>query len=229
MKKCENCGIILLDPPSLCPLCKTVVTEEHWNGEEIPAVEPVFPYADRGRRRMRFALNIYTYAAIVVEILLCVMNLYLHHRMWWTILVGGCMVYGYFTLRISMHSAISHKVKIAIQSLLAFLLVLLLDGLLGYRGWALNYVYPFYLAAMDISILILMFIHKTEWQSYIFLQIMVIGLALVPFALRFLGTGLIWRMLPFGGVLFGVIVIFAGTIVLGGTRARSELRRRFHM
>ena len=67
MKKCENCGIILLDPSSLCPLCKTVVTEEHWNGEEIPAVEPVFPYADRGRRRMRFALNIYTYAAIVVD------------------------------------------------------------------------------------------------------------------------------------------------------------------
>ncbi len=72
-----------------------------------------------------------------------------------------------------------------------------------------------------------MFINRRNWQSYIMLEIGMIFLSAVPLLLRWLN---IVTETFISGFAFAVSVfLFLGTLIIGDRRARSELKRRFHV
>lgn len=226
MKKCERCGIILIDPSGVCPLCRSVVKEEQETAGLECLEEPSFPFADRRRKRICFARNIYLFAMIVLIASMIFLNLYLHCMMWWTVIVAASVVCGYITFVVTVLKPVSAKLRVTVQSLMGFLLLLLIDWLTGYQGWALNYVFPIYLPVMDIIILVMMLIDKFDWQSYLFMEFVPILLSFLAIPLSTLHT--IHLLIPASALIFFTVVIFAGTLVIGGTRAVNELARRFH-
>lgn len=217
-----NCGVEFIDVTNICPLCKCIVDG---GGQHVGTV--TYPYAEKGRKKMQIALNIYTFSAIVAELILLAVNIHTHHSVWWSVMTAAFFVYGFVTLKFSIQKHTSYRFKMMLQSLLAISVLVLIDFLLGFRGWSLNYVLPAAFLLFDAAIIVLMIVNSRNWQSYMPMQILTIVLNVIPIVLQYFHISRA-TMLSFIS-LAAAVLVFCGTLIVGGKRARDELYRRFHV
>ncbi len=210
------------DPTNVCPLCKCI-TENDADFTQ----KPTYPHAEKEIKKIQLALNIYTFAAIAAEILFVVIDSHTGDSFWWSIMVGAFFVYGFITLKFSVQKHIGYQYKMLLQTLLGVSVLVLIDGLLGFRGWSINYVLPAAFILADAAVIVLMIVNNRNWQSYIPMQLLIIALCIITVVLRHFGiiTDSVMCLLALGVA----VMVFAGTLIVGGKRARDELYRRFHV
>ena len=220
MSRCKQCNVEILDETERCPLCHSVL-------EKTVEVENMYPNVRTMTRRLALLSRIYLFVAILVEALLIYMNLLSDSEMFWSAIPGLAMLYGYLVLRYAILGKSGYKGKIIVLTLIAILMVVAIDFVVGYRGWSVNYALPSAILLVDAGILILMCINRRNWQSYMMWQIFMILCSVVPLVLYAVGivTAPLLALLAFA---FST-ALFLGTLIIGDRRARTELRRRFHV
>lgn len=212
-------------------------------GEPILSVEPVqsealqpqsstkeevtYPEVAKIRQKMKHAVRICWLASIVAFIALRIISMAVGFERPWDYLVGGCLLYLMFTFHASFLGRRGYQFKMVVQTIGALLLVILIDGILGFHGWSLNYVVPGVFVLIDVAVLILMLVNGRNWQSYLPIQLLVVALSFT--SLMIYGTSYMTEWVPAMIGFFIVCVIFVCTILVGGKRAISELGRRFHV
>ena len=216
MSRCKQCNVEILDETERCPLCHSVL-------EKTVEVENMYPNVRTMTRRLALLSRIYLFVAILVEALLIYLNVLSDSEMFWSAIPGLAMLYGYLVLRYAILGKSGYKGKIIVLTLIAILMVVAIDFVVGYRGWSVNYA----LLLVDAGILILMCINRRNWQSYMMWQIFMILCSVVPLVLYAVGivTAPLLALLAFA---FSA-ALFLGTLIIGDRRARTELRRRFHV
>lgn len=220
MSRCKQCNVEILDETERCPLCHSVL-------EKTVEVENMYPNVRTMTRRLALLSRIYLFVAILVEALLIYLNVLSDSEMFWSAIPGLAMLYGYLVLRYAILGKSGYKGKIIVLTLIAILMVVAIDFVVGYRGWSVNYAFPSAILLVDAGILILMCINRRNWQSYMMWQIFMILCSVVPLVLYAVGivTAPILALLAFA---FST-ALFLGTLIIGDRRARTELRRRFHV
>ncbi len=220
MSRCKQCNVEILDETERCPLCHSVL-------EKTVEVENMYPNVRTMTRRLALLSRIYLFVAILVEALLIYLNVLSDSEMFWSAIPGLAMLYGYLVLRYAILGKSGYKGKIIVLTLIAILMVVAIDFVVGYRGWSVNYALPSAILLVDAGILILMCINRRNWQSYMMWQIFMIFCSVVPLVLYAVGivTAPILALLAFA---FSA-ALFLGTLIIGDRRARTELRRRFHV
>ena len=210
----------ILDETERCPLCHSVL-------EKTVEVENMYPNVRTMTRRLALLSRIYLFVAILVEALLIYLNVLSDSEMFWSAIPGLAMLYGYLVLRYAILGKSGYKGKIIVLTLIAILMVVAIDFVVGYRGWSVNYALPSAILLVDAGILILMCINRRNWQSYMMWQIFMILCSVVPLVLYAVGivTAPILALLAFAVST----ALFLGTLIIGDRRARTELRRRFHV
>ena len=220
MSRCKQCNVEILDETERCPLCHSVL-------EKTVEVENMYPNVRTITRRLALLSRIYLFVAILVEALLIYLNVLSDSEMFWSAIPGLAMLYGYLVLRYAILGKSGYKGKIIVLTLIAILMVVAIDFVVGYRGWSVNYALPSAILLVDAGILVLMCINRRNWQSYMMWQIFMILCSVVPLVLYAVGivTAPILALLAFA---FST-ALFLGTLIIGDRRARTELRRRFHV
>lgn len=220
MSRCKQCNVEILDETERCPLCHSVL-------EKTVEVENMYPNVRTMTRRLALLSRIYLFVAILVEALLIYLNVLSDSEMFWSAIPGLAMLYGYLVLRYAILGKSGYKGKIIVLTLIAILMVVAIDFVVGYRGWSVNYALPSAILLVDAGILVLMCINRRNWQSYMMWQIFMILCSVVPLVLYAVGivTAPILALLAFA---FST-ALFLGTLIIGDQRARTELRRRFHV
>ena len=220
MSRCKQCNVEILDETERCPLCHSVL-------EKTVEVENMYPNVRTMTRRLALLSRIYLFVAILVEALLNYLNVLSDSEMFWSAIPGLAMLYGYLVLRYAILGKSGYKGKIIVLTLIAILMVVAIDFVVGYRGWSVNYALPSAILLVDAGILILMCINRRNWQSYMMWQIFMILCSVVPLVLYAVGivTAPLLALLAFA---FST-ALFLGTLIIGDRRARTELRRRFHV
>ncbi len=220
MSRCKQCNVEILDETERCPLCHSVL-------EKTVEVENMYPNVRTMTRRLALLSRIYLFVAILVEALLIYLNVLSDSEMFWSAIPGLAMLYGYLVLRYAILGKSGYKGKIIVLTLIAILMVVAIDFVVGYRGWSVNYALPSAILLVDAGILILMCINRRNWQSYMMWQIFMILCSVVPLVLYAVGivTAPLLAVLAFA---FSA-ALFLGTLIIGDRRARTELRRRFHV
>ena len=220
MSRCKQCNVEILDETERCPLCHSVL-------EKTVEVENMYPNVRTMTRRLAQLRSIYLFVAILVEALLIYLNVLSDSEMFWSAIPGLAMLYGYLVLRYAILGKSGYKGKIIVLTLIAILMVVAIDFVVGYRGWSVNYALPSAILLVDAGILILMCINRRNWQSYMMWQIFMILCSVVPLVLYAVGivTAPLLALLAFA---FSA-ALFLGTLIIGDRRARTELRRRFHV
>ena len=220
MSRCKQCNVEILDETERCPLCHSVL-------EKTVEVENMYPNVRTMTRRLALLSRIYLFVAILVEALLIYLNVLSDSEMFWSAIPGLAMLYGYLVLRYAILGKSGYKGKIIVLTLIAILMVVAFDFVVGYRGWSVNYALPSAILLVDAGILVLMCINRRNWQSYMMWQIFMILCSVVPLVLYAVGivTAPILALLAFA---FST-ALFLGTLIIGDRRARTELRRRFHV
>lgn len=219
MRTCLKCNVKIYDDTDQCPLC---------SGQLEPGVagENKYPEVEKKRQRMKTAVRICWIAAIAAYAVMRILAVKLDFERAWDGLVGGCLLYLMFTFHVSFLGRRGYQFKMIMQTVVGLLVVILIDAILGFHGWSLNYVLPAVFVLIDVAILILMLVNGRNWQSYIPVQILVVLLSLIGVILYAMDIINAW--LPAVAGFTVVCFIFLGTVLIGGQRSIQELRRRFH-
>jgi len=147
---------------------------------------------------------------------------------WWSVISGAGLSYIYFVARFAvLNDNAGYRSKFLLLTFFGILYVILIDCVIGYHGWSVNFVLPGGLLFVDIAILFVMFVNRRNWQSYIMLEISMIFLSMVPLLLMWLD--IVTETFISGLAFAASVLLFLGTLIIGDKRARNELKRRFHV
>lgn len=220
MSICKKCNLEILDETERCPLCDSVL-------EQTVDVENMYPNVRIMARKLMLISRVYLVCAMILEVLLVYINVVSDSQTWWSVIAALGFVYVYMLIRFAILGKSGYKSKVTILSLIAVLMLVAADFLYGYRGWSINYALPVIILLVDLSILFLMFFNRRNWQSYMMWQLFMILCSVVSLVFSLLGIA----TRPFMGELAftASVLLFVGTVIIGDRRARTELKRRFHV
>ena len=221
MSKCKQCSVYVHDDTGICPLCKCVLDAD---GE----AENKYPDIWAKNHIMKLIIRIYLFVAIVIESLLIFLNYIYFNGLYWSVIVGVVLAYIYLTLAYTVnYSHAGYRMKIIVGVAAGILLLYVIDHVLGNNGWSIDYAFPAALLAVDVTILFLVILNRRNWQSYLSFQIAMILFSLIPVILNLVGYA---HMPLLADLALAVAVfLFLGTVIIGGKRATTELKRRFHI
>lgn len=220
MSKCRQCNIEILDETERCPLCHSVL-------EQTVEVENMYPNVRVMTRKLMLISRIYLFCAIIAEVILVYINTVTESQTWWSLIVGLTFLYVYMLIRYAILGKSGYRSKVVVLTTIAILMAVAADFLAGYQGWSVNYALPSGIMLVDAGILVLMICNRRNWQSYIMWQIFMILCSIIPlvFSLVGIATSPLLGLITFAASVF----LFLGTIIIGDRKARTELKRRFHI
>lgn len=222
MKKCRKCNVNIFDNTHTCPLCKSVLEYD----EKDIVHENLYPNIEYDVSKYNKIRKIFIFILILVSVVLGYINYLTYSGVIWSIIAIVAIVYFGVTVTYSIMNNANIASKIFVQTIGAAILIVVVDNVVGYRGWSVNYVIPSIIIFANLAIVICMLINRMNWQSYFMYQIAITVLSFIPLILA--GTKIITR--PFLAVLTSCIsiLILIGTIVFGDKSVISELKRRFN-
>ena len=180
-------------------------------------------------RRFTLLTRIYLFVALVAEAALFTINLVTFHQypLWWSAITGLVLLYVFLVLRYAVVGKTGYKSKVLVLSLIAVLTAIAIDLVTGYRGWSVDYVLPGGILMLDVVIIGCMIYNRRNWQSYMMWQLLMVLCSIIPIALYILGLerNEYLAFLP----MACSAALFLGTLIIGDRRARTELKRRFHL
>lgn len=221
MSKCNKCKVDIIDNTTICPLCQCVLEP---NDTEY---EDVYPDVKVREKRLALAIRIYFFVAVVAETILLYVNYHHQNGYWWSAITAGAFAYIYLIMKIGVQNDSGYRKKIIWLTACGVAFIYVIDRVIGYSGWSLNYVLPSSVLMLNVAIILLMIVNWRNWPSYLLFQMACIVLSLIPIGLWRLHY--ITRPLLSEIALAVSVFLFLGTMIIGGNRARIELKRRFHV
>lgn len=222
MSRCKICKVDILDKTEKCPLCNNVL---EWDGSEK---ENLYPNARVQRRKYQFLENIFLFASIVLWAVLFIIDYTTDPAFLWSFTAGLVIIFANVLLRLTILGKSSYMAKIVWTIIIGMAFLIEADLLTGNHGWGVNFAMPTALLLWDIAIIILMlFINRRSWHSYIMDQLTALLASGVILVLMWLDI-ITFPYYAFGVQVF-TILMFVGTIIIGDHKAREELKRRFHV
>ena len=215
------CKVDILDKTDKCPLCNNVL---EWDGVER---EELYPNARIATRKYRFLENVFLFASIVLWVILFIIDYTTDPEFLWSFTAGLVIIYANVVLRLTILGKSSYMAKIIWTIIIGMAVLIEADFLTGNHGWGMNFVMPSAVLLWDIALVLLMlFINRRNWQSYIIDQITALEACVVMLVLMLMDV-ITFPYYAMGVQLFTVL-LFLGTMILGDRKAREELKRRFH-
>ena len=114
------------DETERCPLCGSVL---EYTGE----VENMYPDVRVYTRKMTMISKIYLFCALLVEVLLIYINVVTESQIAWSAITGLGFFYGYMLIRFAILGKTGYRAKITVLTLMAILIVIAIDFLVGYH------------------------------------------------------------------------------------------------
>lgn len=226
MSRCKRCGIHILDDTLLCPLCRTVLTEE---GREEKAGEQNYPNVKKKTRKYQKAGRILLFLSLAQEAILILVNYLTFSSVprYWSVITGGVTAYLILTLWNLLGHRQGHIRQIYTQIFVVMGLLVLIDVSLGWRGWSLEFGLPCIIYGLTAAIVICMCVNSSVWQNYVLMQLAAVFLSAIDLLLHLTGflhhTVLAWIALALS------LLLWSGTMIIGDRKAKNELKRKFHI
>ena len=215
------CKVEILDPTHKCPLCNNVL---EWDGIER---ENLYPNARIATKKYQLLENIFLFASIALWVLLFIIDYTTDPEFLWSFTVSLVIIYANVLLRLTILGKSAYMAKIIWTIIIGMAFLIEADILTGNHGWGVNFAMPTAVLLWDIALIILMvFVNRRNWQSYIIDQLT----ALLACGVMLLLMWLDIITFPYYavGVQVFTVLFFVGTVIIGDRKAREELKRRFH-
>ena len=149
MIECKNCGIKIKDKTKVCPMCDMVLSGDDKHNENT------YPDVRQKTKILRRIVNIFSYFAIVLEIVFIVIN-----YVKWSAISGGAIVYVICMLHFIINDHYGHIKKMYVGFIGALFYIMLVDFVLGYKGWSLGVGMPVIVLTLDAIIIVCMIINR---------------------------------------------------------------------
>ena len=221
MSKCRNCKIEVSDITEYCPLCHNVL-------EVTDDCKDTYPDVKKKARKLSFTLRLLLFLWILTSAITGYINyqtLEINPRPWSIVVVLSTFYPLYLIFMIARDKGYLHRIFTGFIG--ANIIVVLIDVVTGFRGWSVNFLIPGTLLLIDLVLIILMMVNHRNWQSYMIYQLLIIFIGIVPLIL--IKTGVVTRPILSEVAFMSAVLVFLGTLIIGGQEAIAELKRRFHV
>lgn len=195
-------------------------TASHDNGTRYPDVKGA-------SRKYRLLENIILFVSIVGQIVMTTVDYMTDREINWSLIVLLVVIYANVTLRLAIVGRNGYIFKIVSTFVFTVLFLEGIDLLTGASGWALTFVFPSAILAMVLATIILMIVNIRNWQSYMMMQLFLVLMSVI--AMILVAVKVIWFPYLAMGAMGASLFLFLGTLIIGDKRARTELKRRFHI
>lgn len=186
-----------------------------------------YPDVKGASRKYRLLENIILFLSIVGQIVLTTVDYMTDQGINWSFIVLLVVIYANVTLRLAIVGRNGYIFKIVSTFVFTVLFLEGIDLLTGASGWALTFVFPSAILAMVIATIILMIVNIRNWQSYMMMQLFLVLMSVI--AMILVAVKVIWFPYLAMGAMGASLFLFLGTLIIGDKRARTELKRRFHI
>lgn len=211
------------DKSIICPLCRTVIEHD----KDFIKEDMAYPLVEKSRLKWDTLLRFFLLFSVFCEGILVTINIITFKGYWWSLICGGAIVFSYISLKRWTRNNSGHVLNILLEFLGVALLSVLVDYVLDYRGWSVNYAIPCALMLSELTAVILMIIFLDSW--YRFVSLLLFDLIFSLFMVFMIPAGIVtWPVLTFIAA-FASIIIFSLTLIMGGRKAGNELKRRFRI
>ena len=221
MRKCRMCKVEILDSTNNCPLCHNIL---EWDGVEV---EGMYPDARIVLRKNRIMENIVLFVSIVAFVVVVSLGKLLQWDLAWSLLVGLGLLYLNGVMRFTFSGKSTYMFRMTFSIVFLFVLLLLADFITGWQGWGINIVYPSMVILLVLGIVLRMCINHRTWYSYIvpLLGTVILGaIGMILYATKIITFPYVaWAAAGISSF------VFLGIVIIGDYRARTELKRRFHI
>lgn len=222
MKKCNKCNVLINENIKICPLCQGGLEEV---SNEIKP--PMYPKVEFDVQKFKLLIKVCLFISIVLTVGLITINIATYDGTWWALICVGAVTYFWILVRYSIQNNANYASKILVQTISAMGLCLLIDWVIGYSGWSVNYAIPSMVLIAYGAIIILMIVNFMNWQSYLLFQITLVVFSFILLVLHFMH--IVTHPIATYVTLGITLITFIGTIVFGDKKAKTELIRRFHI
>lgn len=231
MKYCKSCDVCSLDEVNRCPLCEAILTEDATKDELMDKMhlpkEDRYPETMLSRSWYSVLKRIYMFLAIIIIVGSIVLDTFIDTEVAWSIISIAAVLYSWTLINHAIRNNVHIGSKIFVQAISASVFIFFIDRFTGFDGWSVNYVIPQILTLANAVIFILMMINRMALREFLFYQLAMTVIGLVPILLILFNV--VTR--PFTSIICVVIsaTILIGTVIFGDKTVKSELIRRFHI
>lgn len=222
MKICKRCQIKILDETVTCPLCRSVLDDED-------LVKGDFRYPTLSFNSSRYYLlnKILLFISVMIVITSVTVNYVLYNGVLWSLASIVAVLYSWTIIRHAVKNSIDLASKIIVQAISASILIIVIDVVIGFNGWSVDYVVPQVAILANIGIFILLIVSKLDWKRYVLHQMGMAFLGFVPVILSLFQVVNHPLMSYIATATSVVILVF--TVIFGDKSLKSEITRRFHV
>lgn len=198
------------------------------NGQVKPEADKGnYPAIEYDEKTWKNLVYVFYGVLAAVALLLGLVNVATYSGLWWSGIAIPGIAYAGLTVRFSIlrHANLGKSVMIETIGMQVFLVII--DRVLGYQGWSVNYAIPATILFADVAVVFLILVNRLNWQSYFMYQIAITIFSFIPLMLW--ACGFVTRPFVAVATVILTVLILVTTIYLGDRRFKNELIRRFHL
>lgn len=186
-----------------------------------------YPVIEYDKSKWKKLVYLFYGVLAAVAIVLGLVNIATYDHLWWSGIAIPGIAYAGLTVRYSILRHANLGKTVMIETLGMQALLVMIDWVLGYEGWSVNYAVPATILFADVAVVFLIIVNRLNWQSYFMYQIAITIFSFIPLILW--AAGLVTRPLMAVITVVLTVLILGMTIILGDRGVKNELIRRFHL
>lgn len=227
---CSDCDINVATQGPCCPLCGSILqpaTPSPAKPGATPAATNPYPNLSGLTRQYNFIVRLLLFLSLLGGGICLLVNLLVPSKFFWSAIVIAALIYLWVTIPPLLRRGANFAKRTVLQVLFTSALMVLLDWLLGYSGWSVNYVIPGLLCGGIGSVGALAIFNRTNFAQYVYYQVLMGIFAFIPLVLYLTGASknLVMVLVTAALGLASLLI----TIIFGDRTLKSDFRRRFHL
>ena len=181
----------------------------------------------RNINRIDKVMLIMTIISFVIGITSLIVNHFVTQHFKWSLLVIVGVIYTWITVMNSIKKNVNIASRVMLQVILIDILCVVLDWIIGYKGWSFTIAIPISIITANVTMLILLMCAFKIYARYIIYQLIIFVWSMIPAVLCLIG----WVPTNILTIIATPIAVFSLllTIVLFAKEVNEEMKKRFHL
>ena len=181
----------------------------------------------RNINRIDKVMLIMTIISFVIGITSLIVNHFVTQHFKWSLLVIVGVIYTWITVMNSIKKNVNIASRVMLQVILIDILCVVLDWIIGYKGWSFTIAIPISIITANVTMLILLMCAFKIYARYIIYQLIIFVWSMIPAVLCLIG----WVPTNILTTIATPIAVFSLllTIVLFAKELNQQMRKRFHL
>jgi len=221
MKYCNRCKVTIENDLSNCPLCEQKTLKTNKVAEVDFLIQKAIS-EDTTRIIMRILLFIF----IVVIGANIVLNVAFDFTFIWAPYTIVILFYAFLLLKTAIKSYKNIGTIVLINVYMLSIIGFILDVILGFSRWSINYLIPILILAGIVALVIFICINKTDLLVYFIYMLIIASFGLTLLIL--LWANIVTVEKPSIITAFISFIVIIGMFMFGDRKAKNEFVKRFH-